>query len=99
MRMPIVAVLLACLAAGCGKPSKFTDGGTDDANTIDGGGTVIDAGVPDAKPPLPAYEVTGGAAHVAGSRFAADVQIGHGIDQRPATGASHTAEGNAAVKP
>ncbi len=98
MRIPIVAVLLTCLAAGCGKPNKFTDGGTDDAKTSDAGGD-IDAGVPDAKQPLPAYETTGGAAHVAGSRFAADVQIGHGVDQRPATGSAHTAEGNAAVKP
>jgi hypothetical protein len=54
---------------------------------------------PDARPPLPAYEVTGGAAKVSGAKYKADVQIGHGADQRPATGASHVVEGNAAVKP
>lgn len=71
-------------------------GGNLDASIIDGG---EDGGLPDAQRPLPAHEIIGGAAHVSGAAFAADVQIGHGIDQRPAGGADHSIEGNAAVKP
>jgi hypothetical protein len=98
VRIPLVVPLLVGLAA-CGKSNKFTDGGPDiDARSIDSGAT-IDAGVPDANLPLPAYEVTGGAAHVSGAHHAADVQIGHSVDQSPTSGSAHTVQGNAAVKP
>ena len=99
MRTRLVLSLLAVLVgAGCGKSTHLTDGGVGiDANVVDSGGD-IDA-MPDAKQPLPAYEVTGGAAHVSGAHFAADVQIGHAIDQKPTVGTSHAVEGNAAVKP
>jgi hypothetical protein len=53
----------------------------------------------DAAPPLPAHEITGGAHKVRGTRFSADVQIGHPIGQQPATGNGRRLEGNAAVKP
>jgi len=53
----------------------------------------------DAAPPLPANEVTSGAIKVRGTRFAADVQIGHPIGQQPTTGHGKRFEGNAAVKP
>jgi hypothetical protein len=93
------SVATVCLAAACGKSSKLYDaGGGDDAMQIDANVT-IDAGVPDAKQPLPAYEITGGAAHLTGTAHKADVQIGHGLDQGPAKSATHIVEGNAAVKP
>jgi hypothetical protein len=58
----------------------------------------IDAAI-DAPLPLPNREITGGAQHVRGSRFAADVQIGHPIGQQPTTKGARRLEGNAAVKP
>jgi len=58
----------------------------------------IDAPV-DAQLPLPNREITGGAQHVRGARFAADVQIGHPIGQQPTTNGARRLEGNAAVKP
>lgn len=97
VRTWVLASFLIAAATGCGKKQSFSDAGMRDAPTFDAGGT-IDAS-PDARPPVPAYEVTGGAAHVSGARFSADVQLGHGLDQTPATGAAHRAEGNAAVKP
>lgn len=47
----------------------------------------------------PAYELTGGARNVRGSRFSADVQIGHGMSQQPATAGSRRLDPNSAVKP
>lgn len=114
IRLAAFSLLLVCLAAGCDDPKRRKDGGTTDADLIDAGGGNLDAsiidggadidggedgGVPDAQRPLPAHEIIGGAAHVSGVGFAADVQIGHGIGQRPAGGADHSIEGNAAVKP
>jgi hypothetical protein len=97
--MRLVTCALFCAALGCGKSNKLDDaGGGIDASTIDGN-VAIDAGVPDANQALPAYEITGAAARVTGSKHAADVQIGHPIDQTRATGTGHAAEGNAAVKP
>lgn len=92
LRGAIVAAALV-LAAACGKDAKFADAGPDD------GGEPIDATATiDARPPLPAYELTGGAQGLSGKRFRADVQIGHGIGQQPASGGGVTVEGNAAVK-
>ena len=58
---------------------------------------------PDARPidaaVVPAYDLTSGAQNVRGSRFSADVQIGHGISQQPSTGATKRFEANSAVKP
>lgn len=58
----------------------------------------IDAPI-DAPLPLPNREITGGAQHVHGARFSADVQIGHPIGQQPTTNGTRRLEGNAAVKP
>lgn len=88
------ALAAFALLTGCKDPDPvFHDAGPIDAP--------IDAEVDavDAPAPLPAYELTGGARNVRGSRFAADVQIGHGIGQQPATGNGKTMQGNAAVKP
>jgi len=58
---------------------------------------------PDAKPidagVVPSNELTSGAQTVKGSRFSADVQIGHGLSQQPSTGATKRFEANSAVKP
>lgn len=89
------ALIMTVAVAACdgGKPA-FQDAGPTDAATD----AEVDAPA-DAATPLPAYEITGGARSVRGTRFSADVQIGHGIGQAPATGNGKTAEGNAAVKP
>jgi len=94
VRARLFSVLVGFTLIACGKTNHLYDAGTTDANSVDA--LVLP---PDARPPLPAYEVTGGAAKVSGAKYKADVQIGHGADQRPATGASHVVEGNAAVKP
>lgn len=86
----VLAVLVGCKDT----PPVFNDAAPTDAG-ID---AEVDAPT-DAPAPLPAYEVTGGARNVRGARFTADVQIGHGIDQTPATGNGKTIQGNAAVKP
>lgn len=90
-----VALALGLASAACddGKP-VFQDAGPIDA-AVD---AEVDAPV-DAATPLPAYEITGGARQVRGTRFSADVQIGHGLGQAPVQGNGKTAEGNAAVKP
>ena len=94
-RLVVVAAL--ALLAGCAdKNPIFEDAGPRDA-AVD---APTDAPV-DAPPPLPAYELTGGAKGLRGSRYSADVQVGHGFGQQPVKdGAGQTrAEGNAAVKP
>jgi len=73
-----------------------SDGGP--AHRLPDAPPAIDAAI-DAPPPLPNREITGGAQHVRGSRFAADVQIGHPIGQQPTTKGARRLEGNAAVKP
>jgi hypothetical protein len=90
----LAAAAALALLAGCKDPDPvFHDAGVD--APID---APIDAPV-DAPAPLPAYELTGGAKNVRGTRFAADVQIGHGIGQQPASGNGKQIQGNAAVKP
>ena len=91
-----LAIMLLGLAA-CGGGSATIKDAAPDTATDSGGEVVIDAGV-DAAAALPAYELTGGAAGLRGTRFSADVQIGHGFDQAP-VGTTIKAEGNAAVKP
>lgn len=101
MLLRTATALALALLFGCkSDPPRFNDAGPVDA------GPDIDAPVDaptdapaDAPTPLPAYEITGGAKNVRGTRYAADVQIGHGIGQEPATGNGKTIQGNAAVKP
>lgn len=92
-----VALALAGLAACGSDGTKITDAAVD--SPIDSGGEVeIDAGV-DASAALPAYELTGGGTGLRGTRYGADVQIGHGFGQAPVGNGTIKAEGNAAVKP
>lgn len=91
----LAAAAAFALLTGCKDPGPvFHDAAPIDAPTD----AEVDAPI-DAPEPLPAYELTGGARAVRGSRFAADVQIGHGIGQQPATGNGKQIQGNAAVKP
>jgi len=91
------AIILLGIAACGGDHPTIRDAAVD-APTDRGGEIDIDAAV-DAAQALPAYEITGGAAGLRGTRFAADVQIGHGFAQQPVAGTTTKAEGNAAVKP
>jgi hypothetical protein len=50
-------------------------------------------------PPTPARELVGVAGRVAGPTYTLDVELGHPVSQQPASGATHTLEGNAAIKP
>jgi hypothetical protein len=95
-RAAVAAVLLLALSGCPDNKQRFNDAGPPitDAD-VD---APVDAAV-DASAPLPAYELTGGARKVTGSRFAADVQIGHGVGQEPAAGSGKEIQGNAAVKP
>ena len=94
-RLNLVIFLVGTAACGGGS-AAIRDAAIDTPSSPDGQAEV-DAGV-DASAPLPAYELTGGAAGLRGTRFSADVQIGHGLDQAP-IGTTIRAEGNAAVKP
>lgn len=94
-RLNLVILLVGAVACGGGN-AAIKDAAIDTPSSPDGQAG-IDAGV-DAAVPLPAYELTGGAAGLRGTRFSADVQIGHGLDQAP-VGTTIKAEGNAAVKP
>jgi hypothetical protein len=59
-------------------------------------GTPVDA---TATAPSVGLEITTGGGRMRGQRFIADVQVGHGVVQRPTRGRSVTLEGNAPVKP
>ena len=92
----LVATAAFALLVGCkDTPPVFHDAANPDAGPVD---AAVDAPV-DAPTPLPAYELTGGAKNARGTRFSADVQIGHGIGQQPATANGKKIQGNAAVKP
>lgn len=114
MRVRKFVLVAVCLAAACDDSKHRKDGGINDAAVLEDGGVFDasvdagagldggdggDAGAPDSEPRTPAHDIIGGAAHVRGIGFSADVQIGHGIGQRPSGGANHVLEGNAAVKP
>lgn len=94
MRFALVILALAASVAACGKDSVH--------HLADAPRPPIDAPVTppsDSAMATPAYDITGGAHHVAGSRYSADVQIGHAIGQQPVSKGTKTLEGNAAVKP
>lgn len=88
--------LLRMLAAGVLLAACGSD---DHGRRLQDAPNPIDAVAPEAAVAFPAREITGGAQHVRGSRFSADVQIGHAFDQGPMTGNHQRLEGNAAVKP
>jgi hypothetical protein len=98
MRLGLVAIV--CLAA-CGNITrKQDDAGVRDDTRIDTM-MMVDAGIdaPPALPPTESREIVNGAGRLTGATFTLDVQIGHGISQERASGATFTIEGNAAVKP
>jgi hypothetical protein len=93
-------VVLLLTTVACGNITrKQEDGGIvpDDAAVDD---AVITPDAPDeVAAPTESREVVSGGAKLTGATYTFEVQVGHGIDQRPATGATYTLEGNAAVKP
>lgn len=97
----LTALLLAI--AACGNISrKQEDGGVrDDARMADASVPADGAATPDAPvaPPTESREITGGGARMTGATYTLDVQIGHGLPQNKATGATYQIEGNAGVKP
>jgi hypothetical protein len=94
-RAAVAAFLLLALSGCPDNKQRFNDAGPITDADVD---APDDAAV-DAPAPLPAYEITGGARNVKGARFSADVQIGHGVGQEPASGSGKEIQGNAAVKP
>jgi hypothetical protein len=91
-RLVVAAVALALLGA-CKGGGGFTDASVpDDASPIDAIGTI------DAAPPAPGREITSGGGRVQGQQYILDVQVGHGVVQRPARGADVVVEGNSPVK-
>jgi hypothetical protein len=93
--MPHLRSLLLCalLLGACKGGGGYTDAGVHDAEPIDA------IGVIDAAPPSPGREVTAGGGRVQGQQYILDVQIGHGVVQRPASGGGVVVEGNSPVKP
>jgi hypothetical protein len=99
--MRLVLLVIVCVAA-CGNITrKQDDAGIRDDAKIDATMMIVDAAI-DAPPPLPpteSREIVNGAGRLTGATFTMDVQIGHGVSQVRASGATFTIEGNAAVKP
>jgi hypothetical protein len=93
LRLACLALAVGAAVAACGMTAR----------PFDDGGLNADAGVDrDAEPqlpPTPARELVGVAGRVAGPTYTLDVELGHPVSQQPASGATHTLEGNAAIKP
>jgi hypothetical protein len=87
-------MLCAVLLGACKGGGTFHDAHPpEDAEPIDA------IGVIDAAPPAPGRELTAGGGRVQGQQYILDVQIGHGVVQRPASGGGVVVEGNSPVKP
>jgi hypothetical protein len=98
--MARLACVLLVLAAGCGNITrKGEDAGIrDDAAVHDAPADApVDAEVVEAS--REGRELVGGGAKLTGATYTFEVQVGHGISQIKVMGATHTLEGNAAVKP
>jgi hypothetical protein len=96
MRRLTCALLLCGAIAACGSTTRPIDDGD--------GGLPPDADTRefDAEPqlpPTPSRELVGGAGRLQGATYTLDVEIGHPVSQQPASGATYTIEGNAAIKP
>ena len=97
--MARLVVLLVCLAA-CGNITRKNDGDAgvrDDAKLIDAS-MITDAGVDAPLAVTPARELLPGGVRMNGSTYTMEAQLGHPIEQKKATGATYTIQGNAAVK-
>jgi hypothetical protein len=99
----LTAFLLIAVTA-CGSVNRaYEDAGApNDAQADTPPATPPDASPgapPDAPPPISSREFISGAGHLKGQTFTLDVEIGHPIDQRSATGATYKIEGDFAAKP
>jgi hypothetical protein len=88
--------------AACGPWTRPGHGGPDDAQHDDA--TVPDApdaavDPPEQPPPTPSRDLVGGAGRLSSATYTFDIEIGHPVSQQPASGATYTIQGNAAIKP
>ncbi len=90
-----LVVLLGCACGGV--KASPPDGGQPgaDADLIDAGGGG-DGGATAARN---AREIVSGSGRVTGGNMTLDVQFGHPVQQKPATGGAVKFEGGAAIKP
>jgi hypothetical protein len=97
-----MSVLLALALSACGDiETQETDAAVDappDAETDAGTDIPIDA-PNDAPPPKEARELTSGGGRMVGATYTFEVQLGHGLDQRPMQGSAHRLDPNTAIKP
>ena len=94
MSFPKLVLAAALALAACKGGGSYTDAAIpDDAQPLDANVVF------DAAPPAPGREVTSGGGRVQGAQYILDVQIGHGMSQRPAQGSDVIVEGNSPVKP
>src|SRR5690349_9921173 len=97
-----VRLMLLCALAACGQASRpFDDAnpGPPDARVPDANPEIIPDAMPELLPPTPSREVVNGAGRMSGATYTLDVEIGPPISQQPAARATHTIEGNTAIKP
>jgi hypothetical protein len=89
----LVALLIAC--AGCSKAHRAVpDGGRIDAAVVDAAPPPFDAAAGRA-----GREILTGGGQVQGGTMRMDVEIGHPVEQRRASGGGKTVEGAAVIKP
>lgn len=79
----LTALLLVALA-GCPGDPPASDAGIDAAP---------------AAPPPPGQALTTTSGRLTSATYTLDVQVGHGLDQRPAAGATHHLEPSTVIKP
>jgi hypothetical protein len=98
----LIRLLTLFALAACGNVTRPGHGGTpDDAQQDDAAvPDAPDAAVPEVQPaPTPSRDFVGGAARLSSATYTFEIEIGHPISQQPATGATYTIQGNAAIKP
>ena len=96
MRMTSLLILVALVA--CGPVTRPGHGAPDDAPT-DTAVPDVPPDIPEQPPPTPSRDLVGGAGRLSSATYTFDIEIGHPISQQPASGATYTIEGNAAIKP
>jgi hypothetical protein len=93
-------ILLLLALAACSDITRETpDAPLPTADSSIDASVSIDAPDPPPPPLREAREIVSGGGRLTGTTYTLDVQIGHGVQQNKATGATYTFEGNAAVKP
>ena len=104
----VTSLLTLVALAACGNVSRRGGGGAPDdaqqydAAVIDAPDAAVDA-PPDVQevqpPPTASRDLISGAGRLSSATYTFDVEIGHPVSQQPASGATYTIQGNAAIKP